>query len=624
MAVDAATITTIARAVEAVGPHDPDCDWKLDLDAHARELKDEAAGLREILRKDPTVRQLQSEYRKFNTLAVNLRAKFELWISAICLIAVAAICFAMFLIAIPGETADPVRWLLAAALAMVAVTFFSLMAPLKWVFDKVRKTAWGWWGVWLGLVALVTYGLFQYGIPDSFDTLKGPALNTLAAVFLVCAGFADFVSGGLTAKLLKRKRSMFQDWQDARGRAEANRRALFAAVLSAPRPDGIGAGAVSLLSQKLEYFRRYQIGVQQSYYGSKSKENRKVLELADIARTVAFGAFSALFIGAGLGWASRYSEQGGGLVPDCVTAFLIDKSLRGWDDIILLIAMLALGAYAFLQLRVVLLRSHVNHRRFATALGMLQQATSTEPCSVKGLATDCPLTTARRAAAGEVWDAGDDAVKKKVNDKAVADVEAFLRDVNQRLAVEVGDWNNMTSFSIIAVGTPPKLRLFSTDRLDATTDFERIIDDHADRGFKMVRARKIAFVSAFKASGPMRFTTRYNGKEGDAVAEAGDWVVTNMDMDRRIIHDDHGFENIYVIKAADFDRLYDPDGGRTAFGEVYKAKGVVDAIKLDGGFDILAPWGERQQGPHGYIVRNGKDVYGIHGDAFDKTYEIVA
>jgi hypothetical protein len=47
----------------------------------------------------------------------------------------------------------------------------------------------------------------------------------------------------------------------------------------------------------------------------------------------------------------------------------------------------------------------------------------------------------------------------------------------------------------------------------------------------------------------------------------------------------------------------------------------VDAIRLPGGFDIAAPWGERQRVPSGYLILNGSEVYGSNAEAFRATYE---
>ena len=54
-----------------------------------------------------------------------------------------------------------------------------------------------------------------------------------------------------------------------------------------------------------------------------------------------------------------------------------------------------------------------------------------------------------------------------------------------------------------------------------------------------------------------------------------------------------------------------------------KAAILVEALLFKGGFDILAPWNERQVGPSGYLLKNGDDVYGIEKSTFGKTYLIV-
>lgn len=179
----------------------------------------------------------------------------------------------------------------------------------------------------------------------------------------------------------------------------------------------------------------------------------------------------------------------------------------------------------------------------------------------------------------------------------------------------------MTAYMLTSTGSPPKLRLESSRRIDAMADFDAIARELAAKGLAAFRARKISYVAARQATAPVEIETRYNGKESRNQAAVGDWIVTNMTLDRQILRDAEGCANTYVVPAANFPRLYDRDGGSTEFGDVYKAKGVVDALPLPGGFDIVAPWGERQQGVEGYLLRNGADVYGIHAEAFAKTYE---
>jgi len=81
--------------------------------------------------------------------------------------------------------------------------------------------------------------------------------------------------------------------------------------------------------------------------------------------------------------------------------------------------------------------------------------------------------------------------------------------------------------------------------------------------------------------------------------------------------------NRYVIAADKFADLYQSTGESNEHGTVYKAKGVVSAIALPGGFDIAAPWGERQTSANGYLVCNGGEVYGVSRDAFEATYGVV-
>jgi hypothetical protein len=44
---------------------------------------------------------------------------------------------------------------------------------------------------------------------------------------------------------------------------------------------------------------------------------------------------------------------------------------------------------------------------------------------------------------------------------------------------------------------------------------------------------------------------------------------------------------------------------------------------MPAGFDIMAPWGERQVGEQGYLILNGGEVYGNNTDTFEATYELV-
>ena len=139
----------------------------------------------------------------------------------------------------------------------------------------------------------------------------------------------------------------------------------------------------------------------------------------------------------------------------------------------------------------------------------------------------------------------------------------------------------------------------------------------------VVKARKTGFVAARKAERVETVMTHWNGHETTNTAQPGDWVATNLSPDRKVLRDNSGNANTYVIKADKFPHLYDPIDGGNELGQLFKAKGLVEAVFLSGGFDIAAPWGQRQTSTSGYLVLNGDEVYGNHKETFETTYEVM-
>ena len=628
--------TTIAsRAIDLIGRHDPNCDHLLELDRHAEQLRSAAPTLAAILKRDETVIRIQSEYAELNAKAQKARRQFEFTVMMLSLMGVAAALLSIFLVLVPPEIPALLRWglsLLAALLVMVALSLtsarFEVGRRARWLQSKTGGALS--WVAWLAVLAALTYLTHGFVVPDDLtEHAQTLQLLAVAALGLTLLG-ADAATGGTTRRLvysLTRRLpwpsgaarisaidslSLHQRWYELRGRAEARRRSLFMAILdAAPPADVFDSGAPhapSLLAQKLEYFRRYQIEVQQSYYREASERNKRRALWADRLRLAAFLAFVSMgtvFLITSLG--SR-AEQGSSFVgPDRWTAFLVRASMEGADDIAILLALAALGTYAVLQFRTLALRDRLNHARFGNALAALRQATSVEPEKADLRLLQYPLNHARLAAAENRPDG----------------VRHLFSEVNRLLGAEVGDWNCMTPYAITIVGSAARLR--SAEPLDAEKDFERIALHLEDFNCRLMRARKVSFVAAREATGPERIETRFEGKEAENTAQVGDWVVTNMDRERRIIRDSQGRENTYVVRKERFSELYVKDAGATEFGVVFKAVGnAVDVIHLAGGFDIVAPWGERQQAATGYLIRNGQDVYGIHAGAFDQTYEIVS
>jgi hypothetical protein len=162
-------------------------------------------------------------------------------------------------------------------------------------------------------------------------------------------------------------------------------------------------------------------------------------------------------------------------------------------------------------------------------------------------------------------------------------------------------------------------------RLEADTaltpaDFQSVADA---LGSPPIRARKIGYTAARKATESEVVETRSNGRETTNTARAGDWIVTNLSPQREPLLDLDGHLNVYVIEAARFPALYEPAGSKSAQGAIYRAKGVASAIPLPGGFDIAAPWGQRQTAADGYLLCNGTEVYGSSRGAFEAAYEVM-
>jgi hypothetical protein len=173
-------------------------------------------------------------------------------------------------------------------------------------------------------------------------------------------------------------------------------------------------------------------------------------------------------------------------------------------------------------------------------------------------------------------------------------------------------------YRIETTGAKNRPRVYSRDRLTAD-DFRRIADE---LGVRPVTARKSLGIKARKATVPEHVASYWNGKETEAVAAPGDWIVTALDSTGIPLRDGDGRTNRYVIAAARFAELYKPSFGSDYHDEgVFTPTGTVEAIRVTGGFEIMAPWGEVQRAVDGWLLLSGDDVYGNHRDTFAATYQ---
>jgi hypothetical protein len=173
-------------------------------------------------------------------------------------------------------------------------------------------------------------------------------------------------------------------------------------------------------------------------------------------------------------------------------------------------------------------------------------------------------------------------------------------------------------YRIERVGLWRSRRIVSSEPL-STEDFDQIADE---MGVVPKIAHKLASVAARRATRRQQVVTFADGEETVNEAAPGDWVVTSLTTDGELLRDGEGRLNQYVIGPEKFADLYQATRDSTHYGTVYRPRNAepVEVLRFAGGFDIAAPWGERQQGGSGYLLRNGRDVYGNQARAFERTY----
>ena len=162
---------------------------------------------------------------------------------------------------------------------------------------------------------------------------------------------------------------------------------------------------------------------------------------------------------------------------------------------------------------------------------------------------------------------------------------------------------------------------------DAPLTAQDFTDLAASRGATPFRARKTAPIAARRLCRRTAVETRWNGAETVNAAFAGDWIATTLDQEGAALRDGEGALNRYAISAPSFAGRYAASeaGGvaLTPWGRVFRSTVEVEALLIEEGFDIPAPWGERQRADRGYLILSEGQVFGNHADTFDSTYRAV-
>jgi hypothetical protein len=248
----------------------------------------------------------------------------------------------------------------------------------------------------------------------------------------VAAARTVFVSLSIASALALclRPISYYQKWNEARGTAEAFRRALFERIMDAKVTEN--PGDLPRLPLFLEYFRRYQIELQQAYFDTRGQEHEWSAKFAKgLEWTVVAGLVAWCIADLGTAW-SGTSEQGAAGWPragasswtwasghlQSIETSMSDVFMLGTSVVL---ALIAAGA----KLHVMLNASIRNAPRYA---GMRENFSIVKT----------ELDTVRAAAAN-----GDEAA-----------VRAYMARVHSIMSNELGDW---VKFAELDGGQQPKV-----------------------------------------------------------------------------------------------------------------------------------------------------------------------
>ncbi|MDZ4841438.1 MAG: hypothetical protein SH859_04720 [Hyphomicrobium aestuarii] len=608
----------VADAILAIGQHDPDNDWKLDVAGHALKYAATAPGLSKILSTDQRVIDAAVAYAKLDACAKKARCRFEFSMSLIALLALLFVLVAMFLSVVPPELGFALRFGIAAVLGFFLAEFLVILArraerPIVGYENVLR--------IGLPVTAVAVQYIFPL-VPHSLANHVEDFRNFSILFLIFTLIVADTNSGGIVAWLVNlvwrpgqveaggikvdvSKLPLKQQWYELRGHAEDQRRRYFLGVALSDKGNGI-----DLLAHKLEYIRRHHIEVQQGYFEKLSKDNLVDSMLPERLRKVASAVLLVALVLLGLLYFALDSEQSGGLhwFPAGSAAWLLERTRAGWGDLAVLASLFAVGVYGYSQLTTTLLQKRATSERYANAWAQLRRATSPRP-GVAELALGHPLSVARKAAV-----VGD-----------VDGVVDLVRQVNRLLAAEFGNWSPTSRYKIEyqTSGGRTFPRLSSTARLSPDNDFEWITRDLDQHGLQRRQARKTGTIRATRAVGGEQIEAHStDGFQGFSTAKVGEFIATKLDRDLQVVRNPQGNLDQWVIKPEKFDELY--TAASATDPELFQPTGkVIEVLPFEGGIDIIAAWGEHQAIGNGYLVRNGDDVYGIDAATFHTTYDFV-
>ena len=273
----------------------------------------------------------------------------------------------------------------------------------------------------LAIAVAVLYAVLRPGeIADRLHDWAGVARETVLPTFeavhtrlpwvvlvsLILAPLVEWWSGA---------DQLYRDRQRARGTAEAMRREMFQRLMDASPAAG-APDPIWLLVLKLEYFRRWQVEVQQAYFGNKARQHRGNVTWAFRAKVGVVVVVAILAALLGLSYLVGLDEQGAsGWMPLSVGAALSCIAAiehLGVDQVLIVLLLLGALVAASLGYRSLRDNSLRNDARFANMI---------ENFAALG---GKHLDDARRAAVR-----GDEAA-----------VRHYVERVHSLMSIELNDW----------------------------------------------------------------------------------------------------------------------------------------------------------------------------------------
>lgn len=228
--------------------------------------------------------------------------------------------------------------------------------------------------------------------------------------------YAALLFSLLIARRLE-KRETYETWSEARGSAEYVRRKVLELIMQADEP--VRPGELPLWPLKIEYFRRYQFDVQETYHNRRASENERIAKIAKALIVPCALSVLVWLLALAAEVMAAWGEQGP--LPAVVPAFayramsVMQRLTMDYTDIKwLAVGLGTAGVYALVFLLTTLngkLRNAARFRRSAENFAHLRSK---------------DLEAARRAAASEPAD--------------VAGVMGFVGRVHAIMSNELSDW----------------------------------------------------------------------------------------------------------------------------------------------------------------------------------------